>query len=120
MQSVLAQLRQTLRRFRVARRGNVAITFALAAIPAIGFVGATIEYNQALAIKTEFQAALDSTALTLAKEAASVPATSNIKHQRFRSIILIFSLGRACSHGKQCAFNEPCKSAAPRTAPHSP
>ncbi len=40
----------------------------------IGFVGAAIDYGQANSIKTEFQTALDSTALMLAKEAATNPA----------------------------------------------
>jgi Flp pilus assembly protein TadG len=75
MSLVLSRLLATLRRFRSARRGNVAVTFALVAIPMIGFVGAAIDYGQANSIKTDFQAALDSTALMLAKEAASVTAT---------------------------------------------
>ncbi len=74
MRSTFARLLPTLRGFCGARRGNVAITFALAAIPMIGFVGAAVEYNQAVSLKTEFQSALDSTALMLAKEAATVPA----------------------------------------------
>jgi Flp pilus assembly protein TadG len=74
MSFVLSRLIPTLRGFRSARRGNVAVTFALAAIPMIGFVGAAIDYGQANSIKTDLQAALDSTALMLAKEAATVPA----------------------------------------------
>jgi Flp pilus assembly protein TadG len=53
------------------RRGNVAITFALAAIPMIGFVGAAIDYSQANSVKADLQTALDSTALMLPNEAAT-------------------------------------------------
>jgi Flp pilus assembly protein TadG len=69
MRYVLSRLLPTLRSFRAARRGNVAITFALAAIPMIGFVGAAVDYSQANLVKTDLQTALDSTALMLAKEA---------------------------------------------------
>ena len=71
MRFVLSRLFLTLRNFRAAQRGNVAITFALAAIPMIGFVGVAIDYSQANSIKTDLQTALDSTALMLAKEAAA-------------------------------------------------
>src|SRR5664280_158857 len=74
MRFVLSRLLPTLRNFRAARRGNVAITFALAAIPMIGFVGAAIDYGQANSVKTDLQAALDSTALMLAKKAATTTA----------------------------------------------
>jgi Flp pilus assembly protein TadG len=71
MRFVLSRLLPTLRNFRAARRGNVAISFALAAIPMIGFVGAAIDYSQANSAKADLQTALDSTALMLAKEAAA-------------------------------------------------
>jgi Flp pilus assembly protein TadG len=71
MRSGLLRLLAKLRKFRAARRGNVAITFALAAVPMIGFVGAAIDYSQANSIKADFQKALDSTVLMLAKEAVS-------------------------------------------------
>jgi Flp pilus assembly protein TadG len=58
-----------LRRFHSARDGNVAIIFALLLIPLIGGVGAAIHYSRASSAKTMMQAALDSTALLVAKEA---------------------------------------------------
>jgi Flp pilus assembly protein TadG len=64
-----------LRGFRAARGGNVAITFAFASIPVLGFVGAAYDYSHANLVKTELQAALDSTALMLAKEAATLSDT---------------------------------------------
>jgi Flp pilus assembly protein TadG len=59
-------------RFGRAREGNVAITFALAALPIIGTVGFAVDYSHANAVKAAMQAALDSTALMLAKDAATV------------------------------------------------
>ena len=47
------------------------MTFALCAIPMIGFVGAAIDYSQANSVKADMQTALDSTALMLANEAAT-------------------------------------------------
>jgi Flp pilus assembly protein TadG len=38
---------RTLAGFRTARGGNVAITFALATLPILGFVGAAVDYSRA-------------------------------------------------------------------------
>src|SRR2546430_6618124 len=56
------------RRFFKQDRGNVAIIFALSAIPIISFVGAAIDYTRANAARSSMQAALDSTALMLSKD----------------------------------------------------
>ncbi len=69
--NIRGRLRRALRRFFSERAGNVAITFALAALPAIGFVGAAVDYSRANSVKADMQAALDSTALMLSKEATS-------------------------------------------------
>ena len=62
---------RTLAGFRTARGGNVAITFALATLPILGFVGAAVDYSRANSVKAAMQTALDSTALMLSKEAAT-------------------------------------------------
>jgi Flp pilus assembly protein TadG len=54
------------------RRGNVAVTFALALIPLLAFVGVAIDYSRANALKVDMQAALDSTALMVSKSAATM------------------------------------------------
>jgi Flp pilus assembly protein TadG len=64
------KLCRTLSAFRVARGGNVAITFAIAVLPILGFVGAAVDYSRANSVKAAMQTALDATALMLAKEAA--------------------------------------------------
>jgi Flp pilus assembly protein TadG len=50
------------------RRGNIAVIFALSAIPIISFMGAAIDYTRANAARSSMQAALDSAALMLSKD----------------------------------------------------
>lgn len=66
--SVFRKFRATAGRFIGAREGNIAVIFALSAIPIISFVGAAIDYTRASAARSSMQAALDSTALMLSKD----------------------------------------------------
>ena len=66
--SVFRKFREAASRFIGAREGNVAVIFALSAIPIISFVGAAIDYTRATAARSSMQAALDSTALMLSKD----------------------------------------------------
>ena len=74
-QIVLRRLQLAFKNFRAARDGNVALTFALAVVPVIGMVGAAVDYSRANSVQADLQAALDSTALMLSKEAATVNST---------------------------------------------
>lgn len=65
------KLTRSLRAFRGASAGNVAITFAIASLPIVGTIGYAVDYSHANAVKAAMQAALDSTALMLAKDAAT-------------------------------------------------
>jgi Flp pilus assembly protein TadG len=65
---VLRRLSAAARRFTGANEGNIAILFGIAIIPIIGFVGAAVDYTRAVAARSSMQAALDSTALMLAKD----------------------------------------------------
>ena len=79
MRAVRHQLHHLARawaRFQRQRRGNVAVTFALALIPILAFVGAAIDYSRANALKADLQAALDSTALMVSKNAAGQSASA--------------------------------------------
>jgi Flp pilus assembly protein TadG len=67
--SVFARFRRMLREFRTARAGNVAITFAFATLPIISAVGFAVDYSHANSVKAAMQAALDSTAMMISKEA---------------------------------------------------
>ncbi len=54
-------------------RGNVAAIFALALVPMIGIVGAAIDYSRAVAARSAMQAALDTAALMVSKDAQANP-----------------------------------------------
>jgi Flp pilus assembly protein TadG len=71
MISVWSKFRNSLRAYRSAHGGNVAITFALATLPIIATVGFAVDYSNANSVKVAMQSALDSTALMLSKEAAT-------------------------------------------------
>ena len=69
MINALSYFRRSIRRFNSSERGNVMLTFALATIPMIGFVGAAVDYSHGNLVKAAMQAAVDSTALMLSKDA---------------------------------------------------
>jgi Flp pilus assembly protein TadG len=62
------QLRGVGTRFIRADRGNIAVTFAIALVPIIGFIGAAVDYSRATRARSSMQAALDSTALMLSRD----------------------------------------------------
>ena len=66
--SVFRKFRAAAGRFIGACDGNVAVIFALSAIPIISFVGAAVDYTRASSARSSMQAALDSTALMLSKD----------------------------------------------------
>ena len=72
MSTAWSSFRSAMRRFQHAREGNIAITFAIAVIPLLGFVGAAIDYSRANTVKVRLQSALDSTALMLARDAPNL------------------------------------------------
>src|SRR5262245_25326505 len=63
------RFRNRLKSFIRAERGNVVLTFALATIPMIAFVGAAVDYSRGNSAKAAMQSAVDATALILSKEA---------------------------------------------------
>src|SRR5215467_3834176 len=58
-------------RFLDDRSGSVLPLLALAAIPITGLIGASVDYSRAAAVQTSMQAAVDSTALAMAKNATT-------------------------------------------------
>ena len=62
------------RRFRADRSGQVALTFALAAIPMLGLAGLTMDYGNSLGVQTQLNAAADQAAL----EAVSTSGNPNL------------------------------------------
>jgi Flp pilus assembly protein TadG len=75
MKTLIDRLCRTVRNFRAANGANVTITFALATIPMVGFVGAAVDYSHANSVKTALQAAADSTALMLSKTASTMSSS---------------------------------------------
>ncbi len=60
-------------RFLKDRRGTIAPVFALSLIPAVGTIGAAVDYTRANNIKAALQSSLDSTTLAMA---GSAPTSS--------------------------------------------
>jgi Flp pilus assembly protein TadG len=71
------QLRSAARRFVGASEGNIAVIFAIALVPVLGFVGAAIDYTRANSARSSMQAALDSTALMLSKDLSEGTITTS-------------------------------------------
>ena len=63
-----ARINKTLAAFGRSEHGNIAVLFAIAAVPILSFVGAAIDYTRANSARSSMQAALDSTSLMLAKD----------------------------------------------------
>jgi Flp pilus assembly protein TadG len=59
-------------RFLADQRAGVAPVFALALVPVIGLVGASVDYSRGNAVKAAMQASLDATALMLSRDAADM------------------------------------------------
>ena len=72
MHAIWTRIAHHLAAFRRANAGNVAMTFALSSLPLVGTVGFAVDYSHANAVKVAMQAALDSTALMLSRDAATL------------------------------------------------
>ena len=66
--TIFSRVRAAICRFAGAEQGNIAVLFAIAAVPIISFVGAAIDYTRANTARSAMQAALDTTALMLGKD----------------------------------------------------
>ena len=86
--AIASKVREALGRFPRADQGNIAVIFAIALVPIISFVGAAIDYTRANSARSSMQAALDSTALMLAKDLTDGNITSdgvNANDRAFRT-----------------------------------
>jgi len=68
----LPTCRKRLQDFRIAQGGNVVLTFTLALIAIIGFIGTAVDYSRGNSAKAAIQSAADSTALMLSKDAQNL------------------------------------------------
>ncbi len=75
--SITSQVRAAFSRFQAANQGNIAVLFAAALVPLLSFMGAAVDYSRANNARSSMQAALDSTALMLAKDLADGRITTN-------------------------------------------
>ena len=81
-------LQKLLRAFRSAESGNVATMFGIMLVPILGLVGTAVDYSRATSARTGLQAALDSTALMLSKDAQNLTQTELSKRadQTFKAL----------------------------------
>src|ERR1043165_2269450 len=70
--SRISSARAYLARFCRDRNANVATIFALAIIPVVGLVGMAVDYSRGNSMKAAVQAALDATALAMARSASNL------------------------------------------------
>jgi Flp pilus assembly protein TadG len=89
-------MRRKATRFSISSRGNVAVTFAVAAVPFTGAIGAAIDYSRVTTLRTNMQTALDSTALALAKVAT--PTMSEVDLQKSANDIFNANFVRSDAH----------------------
>jgi Flp pilus assembly protein TadG len=71
-QTLFDRLRDRALKFRAANSGNVVLTFALATVPIMGFVGSAVDYSRANSAKAAMQAAIDATGLMLSKNVSTM------------------------------------------------
>ncbi|WP_441242357.1 pilus assembly protein TadG-related protein [Tardiphaga sp. 768_D3_N2_1] len=76
IQSASSQAKRLASRFARHDGGNIAMTFAIALVPLLGFVGAAVDYSRANAARSAMQAALDSAALMVSKDLSANPTMS--------------------------------------------
>ncbi|MGL5168667.1 MAG: pilus assembly protein TadG-related protein [Afipia sp.] len=79
--SIFSRVHSSVARFRRAERGNVAVMFAIAVVPLLGFVGGAIDYSRVNNARTAMQAALDTAALMISKDATNSMSASQINQQ---------------------------------------
>ena len=86
--AIFSRIRTAAGRFSGANQGNIAVLFAIAAVPVLTFVGAAIDYTRANSARTAMQGALDSTALMLAKDLADNTITTSQITQKAQDYFL--------------------------------
>jgi len=112
--AIFSRVRTAAGHFAGADRGNIAVLFAIALVPILSFVGAAIDYTRANAARTSMQAALDSTALMLAKDLADgTIKTSEINTKAQAYFTALFNNKEA----KSVAVTAPIRPAPPRARP---
>jgi len=111
--SFFNQARTLAKRFHRAEAGNIAAMFAIALIPIMGAVGGAIDYARINNARTAMQAALDTAALMVSKDATSTMTASQInqkaqdyfnalyKHSEVQNIMVNATYTNSTSKGSQ-------------------
>ncbi|MBR0817406.1 pilus assembly protein [Bradyrhizobium liaoningense] len=94
---VVSRIGRQLARFAGAEQGNIAVIFAIALVPVLGFVGAAIDYSRAAQARTSLQVALDSAALMVSKDLTSGTITESDIDTKTKSYFNGLYTGRAGS-----------------------
>lgn len=82
------------------------MTFGLATLPIVGAVGAAIDFSHANDVKAAMQAALDSTALMLSREAATVGDTPALDKKAEKYFLALFTRPEAKNILVTASYNE--------------
>jgi Flp pilus assembly protein TadG len=106
MQNICQSVRRSLRAFRVSRRGNVTMTFALAVIPMIAAIGSAVDYSRANSARSAMQAALDSTALILSKDVQTL-TSAQLNAKAMAVFLANFHRGEVTDIGVTPTFTTP-------------
>ncbi|MDB5572967.1 MAG: hypothetical protein JWR79_124 [Tardiphaga sp.] len=72
-----ARFLELIKRFGRNDRGNIAVIFAIALLPILGFVGVAVDYTRASSARSAMQAALDSTSLMVLKDVVAGAITAS-------------------------------------------
>lgn len=79
--SIFDRVRSSITRFRRNEGGNVAVLFGIAILPILGFVGGAIDYSRVNNARTAMQAALDTAALMISRDATSTMTAAEINQK---------------------------------------
>lgn len=94
---VVNRIGRQIARLAAAEQGNIAVIFAIALVPVLGFVGAAIDYSRAVQARSSLQVALDSAALMVSKDLTSGTITENDIEAKAKSYFSGLYTGRAGS-----------------------
>lgn len=93
-----------LKRFARNEKATVGLMFGLSLVPLMGLTGAAVDYGRSSLLRTEMQAAVDATALALAKDAQNMTPAQRDAYaqsvfnanwsQRFNAQLLSFTVTR--------------------------
>ncbi|MBW7969086.1 pilus assembly protein TadG-related protein [Bradyrhizobium sp. BR 10289] len=92
---VVSRFTRQLAHFTAADQGNIAVIFAIALVPVLGFIGAAIDYSRAVQTRTSLQVALDSAALMVSKDLTNGTITETDIEARAKSYFSGLYTGRA-------------------------